>query len=247
MGFVGCQMSAKIHLKGWLTMKLRLASLSLLALCLTLAAVPAIAQVIYSNGPVNGNTDAWNFGNGYIVSDSFTVSGSPGGPPAARVNNELENVWVAPGETLMSAELSITSSENGGTSYFDQTVNFNQGPCSFNQFGYNVCTETAFFNDYNVLTNGTYWLNLKNASVTNGDPVYWDENFGGPSSTALGQSLASQNSVGTIPSEAFTVFGVQSYATNSTTTTGTVPEPSSIMLIASGVLGLAGMLRRKLF
>ena len=29
--------------------------------------------------------------------------------------------------------------------------------------------------------------------------------------------------------------------------TGTTPEPSSIMLFGSGILGLAGVLRRKLF
>jgi hypothetical protein len=84
---------------------------------------------------------------------------------------------------------------------------------------------------------GTYWLNLQNAS-SRGDPVYWDENSG-PSS-------ASENTVGTIPSESFTVLGTQS-TTTSTTTTGTTPEPSSIMLFGSGILGLAGMLRRKLF
>jgi hypothetical protein len=39
-------------------MKLRFTSLSLLALCLTLAAVPAAAQTVYSNGPINGNVDA---------------------------------------------------------------------------------------------------------------------------------------------------------------------------------------------
>jgi len=231
-------MSAKIHLKGWLTMKLRLASLSLLALCLTLAAVPAMAQVIYSNGPVNGNTDAWNFGDGYVVSDTFTVSGSPGGPQAARVGNELENVWMAPGETLMSAELSITSLENGGTSYFDQTVNYTQSNCVMNNYGYDVCLESTTFNGP-MLNDGTYWLNLQNASTSGGDPVYWDENSG-PSS-------ASENTVGTIPSESFTVLGSESSTTTSTTTTGTTPEPSSIMLFGSGILGLVGMLRRKLF
>ena len=36
-------------------MKLRIASLSLLTLCMMLAAVPAMAQTFYSNGPTNGN------------------------------------------------------------------------------------------------------------------------------------------------------------------------------------------------
>jgi hypothetical protein len=55
--------------------------------------------------------------------------------------------------------------------------------------------------------------------------------------------------VGTIPSESFTVLGSEGSTTTSTstTTTGTVPEPSSIMLFGSGILGLVGMLRRRLF
>jgi hypothetical protein len=88
---------------------------------------------------------------------------------------------------------------------------------------------------------GTYWVNLQNASVPSGDPVYWDENSG--------PSQASENSVGSIPSEAFTLFGTSDTTTSTTTsTTGTsVPEPSSIMLFGSGILALAGVLRRKLF
>ena len=39
-------------------MKLLVALLSLLALCLMLAAVPAAAHVVYNNGPIYGNTDA---------------------------------------------------------------------------------------------------------------------------------------------------------------------------------------------
>jgi len=90
----------------------------------------------------------------------------------------------------------------------------------------------------NLASAGSYWLNIQNASSAAGDPVYWDENSG-PSS-------ASENTVGTIPSESFTVLGTQS-TTTTTTTTGTTPEPSSILLLGSGILGLAGVLRRKLF
>jgi hypothetical protein len=113
--------------------------------------------------------------------------------------------------------------------------------CSTNQFGYNVCTESGSFASQS-LAGGTYWLNLSNAVVNDGDPVYWDENSG-PSS-------ASQNTVGSIPSEAFTILGggSSSSSTSSSTSSGTsTPEPSSIMLFGSGVLGLAGILRRKLF
>jgi PEP-CTERM motif len=213
---------------------MRIASLSLLALCL--AVVPAMAQTVYSNGPINGNTDAWTVNFGFIVSDTFNVSNS-----GTQITGGSFGMWLFPGDTLTSAELSITSGENGGTSYFDQTVNFTQQNCAGNGFGFNVCTESTTFNGP-TLNSGTYWLNLQNASVPSGDPIYWDENSG-PSS-------ASENSIGSIPSEAFTVLGTSTTTTSTTTTTtgGTsVPEPSSIMLFGSGILGLAGVLRRKLF
>jgi len=213
---------------------MRIASLSLLALCL--AVVPAVAQTVYSNGAINGNTDAWTVNFGFVVSDTFNVTNN-----GTTISGGSFGMWLFSGDSLTSAELSITSGENSGTSYFDQTVNFTQGSCVANQYGYNVCQENTTFNGP-TLNAGSYWLNLQNASVPSGDPVYWDENSGA--------SQASENSVGSIPSEAFTVLGSSSTSTTTTTTstTGTsVPEPSSIMLFGSGILGLAGVLRRKLF
>jgi len=149
---------------------------------------------IYDNGPTNGNTDAWTINFGFIVSDSFNVTQGNN----TSVTGMSFVAWMNPGDVLASAEVSITSGENGGTSYFDQTVNFTQSGCIGNEFGYNVCTQTASFNGP-TLSNGTYWVNLQNASVPSGDPVYWDENSG--------PSLASENNVGTIPSESFTMLG----------------------------------------
>jgi len=213
-------------------LKMRIASLTLLALCL--AVVPAVAQTdIYDNGPTNGTTDGWTINFGFAVSDSFTLSSG------ATVSGLNFAAWTTPGDVLESAEVSITSSEFGGTSYFDQTVNFTQSGCVANQYGYNVCTESGTFSGPS-LNAGTYWLNLQNASVNTGDPVYWDENSG-PSS-------GSENSIGTIPSESFTLLGGSGVGASTGVGTGTgTPEPSSIMLFGSGVLGLAGVLRRKLF
>jgi len=224
-------------------MKLRFASLSLLALCLTLAAVPAAAQVVYNNGPINGNVDAWLIYEDFNVSDTFNVVNNN-----TTITGASFGLWLFPGDTLTSAELSITSSENGGTSYFDQTVSFTQGMCQGNERGFNVCQENTSFSGP-TLNAGTYWLNLENAIVPNGDPVYWDENSGVGCNSPGCPSSASDNGLGTIPSEAFTVLGTSSSTTTSTstTTTGTTPEPSSIMLFGSGIFGLAGVLRRKLF
>jgi hypothetical protein len=57
-------------------MKLRIVLLAVFALCL--AVIPAAAQTLYSNGPVNGTTDAWTINFGFVVSDTFTFSDGGG-------------------------------------------------------------------------------------------------------------------------------------------------------------------------
>ncbi len=50
-----------------------------------------------------------------------------------------------------------------------------------------------------------------------------------------------RSSSGTIGSEAFTILG------SSGTSTGTKPEPGTLILFGSGILGLSARSRRKLF
>jgi PEP-CTERM motif len=200
-------------------LKMRIAALTVL--CLALAAIPAWAD--YSNGAINGTTDAWTINFGYVVSDTFTLGS------AQTVTGVSFGVWEFPGDTMQTVDYTITSTENG--TGVGQTANVTDKYISSNQFGYNV--DLISFSSGIPLSAGTYWLNLYNATVASGDPVYWDENSG-PSS-------ASESALGTIPSEAFTI------STSGGGTSGSTPEPSSIMLFGSGILGLAGVLRRKLF
>ena len=53
-------------------MKTQIASLAIL--CLALAAVPASAQVLYDDGPINGTVDAWTINFGFVIGDTFTLS-----------------------------------------------------------------------------------------------------------------------------------------------------------------------------
>jgi len=204
------------------------------AICFTLlTALAASGQIVYDNGHAGVDTDGWTINEGFVVSDTFTVSQG-----TSQINGFAFNAWLFPGDVLEFVEVSITSQESGGTTYFDQSVRFVQSDCGTNSYGFNVCDETATFNGP-TLGNGTYWVNLSNAVVNTGDPVYWDENSGAGCNSPGCPSTASENTVGTIPSESFTVLG------NTTASGGSVPEPGSLFLAASGLLGVAGMLRRK--
>ncbi len=148
----------------------------------------------YSNGPINGNTDAWTINFGFVVADTFPSANGGG-----RVSGLNFGAWLFPGDVLQTVEVSITSQPFGGTTYFDQVVSFTQSTnCPINSYGYQVCTESGTFNGP-YLSDGKYWVNLQNAVVNSGDPMFWDENSG--------PSMAEQNSVGTIPSESFTISG----------------------------------------
>ena len=213
--------------------QIHIASLLLLAvLCLTLAAFPASADTLYDNGPVNGNVGAWQINGGFVVSNSYVIGpGSSGGESAFRLG-----VWELPGDTLTSLDWVVStgpcSGPGGcGTILGSGTLSGANLTDTFifsNQYGYNIDAVAGATTVNNSKSNHFYYLTLSNSVVPSGDPVYWDENSG--------PSTAYDNTLGSIPSEAFTILG----------TSGTAPEPTSIMLFGSGILGLAGVLRRRL-
>ena len=221
-------------------MKLRIASLSLFLLCLTWV-VPAFADS-YDNGPVNGQVDAWTINFGFSVSNSLRCC-RPGAPGGGQITELLFYAWVIPGDSITNVEVQFGSAAFGND-LFDGFVNLTQSNCSTNQFGYNVCMEAGNFNG--PVINGDAWLTLQNANVPSGDPVYWDENSGVGCQSDGCPSQAQENSIGTIPSEAFTVISSSTSTSSTTTTTGTTPEPGSILLFGSGALALMGVLRRRL-
>jgi hypothetical protein len=194
---------------------------------------PAAAQTLYENGPINGETDAWTINNGFVIADTFTISGG-----SSTVGGLSIGAWLTPGDVLESAEVSITEFPISGTVYFDQVVNFTQSGCFLNNYSYDVCTETSSFNGP-TLNNGTYWVNLQNAVTSDGDPVYWDENSGIGCHSVGCPSEADNGGLGTLSSEAFTILGTA-------TGTGSTPEPGSLLLFGGGLVVSFGFVRRKL-
>ena len=203
---------------------MRTAFLSLLTiLCLVLAVAPAMADV-YSNGPYNGTNDAWTINFGSTVSDSFTLS-------SGAVSDFHFVYWDASSsDKLTTADLQLGTTSFGGS---PTTVAFTSTSLGSNQFGYFLFQADATGLSIPWAA-GAGFATLGNACSTSGcsvsNPIYWDENSG--------PSTAYENTLGSIPSEAFTLGGA---------CCGPVPEPSSIMLFGSGILGLAGILRRRLF
>jgi len=157
-------------------------------------------QVLYENGPANGTTDAWTINFGYVVSDSFTA------PANSTVTGFDIWAWEFPGDVMTAVDWSVTSAPNGGTVYGSGTANVTDRFISTNQYGYNI--DKISVSGLNAGTgSGTFFLNLQNAIVPDGDPIYWDENSGVGCHSAGCPSQAVENEFGTIPSEAFDVVG----------------------------------------
>jgi hypothetical protein len=211
-----------------------------------LAVAPAMANDLYDNGPYNGTVDAWTINFGFAVSDSFTL------PSNATLATGFNFVyWDANSSDLLTsvdwcvatAPLCVPlSGETWGAGGEGTIVNKLLGT---NQFGYEIYeANISGISDRFGLTG---WVTLDNACTTSGcsvsNPIYWDENSGvgcggtGGAGGVACPSFAMENTVGSIPSEAFTITGPGG---------ATTPEPSSILLFGSGIVGLAGVLRRRL-
>ncbi len=212
-------------------MRMRIATLSLLTICcLMLAVSPAMAGTLYSNGPYNGTTDAWTINFGFSVSDSFTLSNCPA------QGCSVEDLHIVYWDASTTDLLTTVDMQLGGTSFGGNIQTLTGVTNEFlgtNQYGYALYA--AWYSFPNIgAPNGTGYVTLSNACSTSGcsvsNPIYWDENSG--------PSTAYENTIGSIPSEAFTLTGTSGGVTT--------PEPSSILLFGSGILGLAGVLRRRL-
>jgi hypothetical protein len=213
---------------------------ALLLLSLPAVAIPAFAQngfLLYSNGlPCPDYChDAWQINGGFVVSDSFVANAANG-----RVTGFDFYTWQYPGDRVLRIQWMISSAEFGGTVYgLGSTLVDDEGG-SMNEYGFFV--DTVKVTGLNVeVPAGTSWITLQNAVTAMHDPVYWDENSGADCHWHGCPSIASENQVGTIPSESFDIRGT--YMTNDEGK-NQAPQPTSSMSWMPFLAGVGAALRR---
>jgi hypothetical protein len=219
-------------------LKSRITTLSLTILCLALTAY-AGTTTFYNDGGIDGTINGLavsgpNFGL-QDISNGF-VSAASGTPTTLEWGE-----WSVGAPTSFSYEL---GSAAFGTDLGSGTVAQNSSNSVFlfdNSFGYGVYDVKVGITSLGMVAGNTYWLSISNASDASNDATQaWDipnGGFGGPATCNYRQGGTNYGLCSGYGGESFTLTG---------STPGTTPEPSSILLFGSGILGLAGVLRRKL-
>jgi hypothetical protein len=207
----------------------------------SLSASNICAGSAYCNGEVNGNLNAWTINFGYSVSNSFTLGS------AGTVTKVSYGVWNFPGDSGGSVSWNILTggpdvSAGGTVIASGNATGLATMDLGLNNYGYDIQVDS--FNLSKGLSAGTYFLELSNAAVTSGDPVYWDEN-NGPLGNGSG-SIAWESAVGYLTSNQCGLSSGYCSESFAVYTSSTVPEPGTLGLLGSGLLGAIGVMRRKL-
>jgi hypothetical protein len=196
-------------------------------------------SVLFTSGPANGEVTGWDI-TAYTAADSFSLAAGE------IITGASFAVWVLNGDTVTSVNWAITSLPTGGTTYASGngtsvTQSFISTDLNYssNSFGYDIDTESFAIPSLTLASSATYWLKLSGAADTASSFVFLDENDN-PNVSAW----YSNNGGETLTSG---VDGCASVTCAQTfSITGTAPEPASFPLLASGIAGIAILVRRRI-
>jgi hypothetical protein len=221
-------------------MKKRSLCLPIIFVCLT--NIPAMADTLYNNVTSTSFTSNLYLINGtgyfdgsptaYTIADSFTLSSTE---TITGATVGLETLF---GDSPQSLGFVISSAPFGGTVYESGA----QGLAPTSEGSLFFGNPTTQFSTWDsalsftplTLGPGTYYLQLENGSTANGNLMWWDQSNGPSTASYL---YGSGFGPADLPnSETFTILGSSS--------TSATPEPASLVLVGSSLLGLAGLTRR---
>ncbi|HME00726.1 MAG TPA: PEP-CTERM sorting domain-containing protein [Terriglobia bacterium] len=206
------------------------------ALCVTLFSANGRAgTVLFYSGPDEltwGPDGLLNISLGYAVTDPFNL------PSASTVGEIGFSGWINPGYVPATVSWAITTTPGlsnvlaSGTaaSLTNSLTATGRGP------GYPYIND-VYWNTFDVnvpLAAGTYWLWL-----TDGAPSAGGLGWGYASNSGVSEDFFSNGTLN------FVGTGTQSFALYGPAPS-TVPEPGTLALTASALLGAVGFLRRKL-
>ncbi len=223
--------------------KLRFATFCLPLLFVALNA--SADTVIFNDGAVDGHDNAFfvtgpsnpNFlGSVQDISNGFTAG-------ASATPTTLEfGLWVSTGNTPTTISYEIGTSAFG-TDLGSGSVGLNGTNSTLlftNSFGYDVYSITIPVTSLAMISGDSYWLSLSNGNDSaNSGTVGWDVangGIGGPATCNFRQSGTNFGDCG---------IGGESWELTSGSVTNT-PEPGSLILLGSGLLGVAGAMRRRI-
>jgi hypothetical protein len=202
----------------------------ILGLVGALAAVPASAEsTLYDNtGPASYATNGFGVSSSQALSDSFTLGLN------STVTGATVALWDLPGKPVTSIDWAISTSPFAGDLSSGTATSL---PFTFDTSlsGYNI-DNVSFGIPSISLPAGTYWLQLANAVPTT---TYWDESNGLSSAEIAFGGVDSG-------SWAYYGYGSETFQILGTPDSSVTPEPSSFLLLGSGLAGLAGLIKRKL-
>ncbi len=209
-------------------------TLLLVLVCLAVAA-PAFAGVIYNDGPTTGTNlalyiDGPNTGGPFVqsISNGFVAT-------ASGTASSLDfGMWVSTGSTPTAVSWWLGTTAFGseiGSGSTAQVLYLFLGPTPY---GFDLYEATVTGLSGSLTAGSNYWLTLGNGNNSFGNQnAAWDISNGPATCMYINSSGG-----GACP------YGAEAFTLNSGSSP--TPEPGSMMMFGTGILGLAGVLRRKI-